>query len=87
MVVGDVPGQDVSQVALAEDEDMVKTLSPDRADEAFREGILPRTSGSREHFWDLHTLYTLVEGVPVDRIAIAQEVGRAESSGKVSTIC
>jgi hypothetical protein len=39
------------------------------------EWILPRTSGSREHFLDLHTLYTLVEGVPVDRIAIAQEIG------------
>jgi hypothetical protein len=31
----------VAQMALAEDEDVVETLSPDRADEAFHEGILP----------------------------------------------
>src|SRR5262245_17974819 len=75
MVVRDVRDQDVSQVALAEDEDMIETLSPDRADEAFPEWILPRTSGSREDFLDLHALHTLAEGVPVDRIAIAQEIG------------
>jgi hypothetical protein len=39
VVVLDVPGKDVSQVALAQDEDMVETLSADRADQAFREGI------------------------------------------------
>jgi len=49
---------------------MVETLSPDRADDAFREGILPRTAGSRD-FLDLHALHALAEGVAVDRIAIA----------------
>jgi hypothetical protein len=55
LVVLEVPGEDASQVALAQDEDMVETLSADRADQAFREGILPRASRSREDLSDAHT--------------------------------
>jgi hypothetical protein len=51
MVVRDVLDQDVSQVALAEDEDVVETLSPDRADKAFREGILPRLWAAVRTSW------------------------------------
>jgi len=75
MVILEVSGEDVSQVALAQDEDVVETVSPDRADETFREGILPGAAGGREDFLDLHTLHALAEGVPVDRIAIAEEIG------------
>ena len=64
VVVREVPGEDVSQVALAQDEDMVETLSPDRADQAFRERILPRASGGREDFVDLHALHALAEESP-----------------------
>jgi hypothetical protein len=37
---------------------------------------LPRASGSREDFLDLHASHTLAEGVPVDGVSIAQETGR-----------
>jgi hypothetical protein len=60
VVVLEVSGEDVSQVALVQDEDMVETLFPDRADQAFREGILPRASGSREDFLDLQRHQALV---------------------------
>ena len=50
VVVHEGGSQDVTQVALAQDEDMVETLSPDRADEAFREGILPGAGGRRQDF-------------------------------------
>ena len=73
VIVLEVPGEDVSQVALAQDEDIVETLSPDRADEAFREGVLPRTSGSSEDFFDPHALHTLTEGVTVDGVAVAKD--------------
>ena len=66
VVVLEVSGEDVSQVALAQDEDMVETLSADRADQAFHEGILPRAAGSREDCLDLQAPHTLAEGVPVD---------------------
>ena len=61
-------------MALAQDEDVVETLTADRADEAFREGILPRASSSREDLLDPHALHELAEAVPVDRVAIAEEI-------------
>ena len=67
VVIREVASQDVAQVALAQDEDVVETLAPDRADQAFREGILPRASGGREDLLDPHALHALAEGVPVDR--------------------
>jgi hypothetical protein len=41
MVVGEVSGQDAAEVLLAEDEHVIQALAPDRADEPFRERILP----------------------------------------------
>ena len=41
VIVGKISGQDAAQVSFTEDENMIETLSPYRADEAFREGILP----------------------------------------------
>ena len=40
MVRDEVTGQDSAQVSLAQDENMVEALAPDRADQAFRERIL-----------------------------------------------
>src|SRR5918995_433220 len=44
MVVGEVSGRDAAEMSLAEDEHVVQTLAPDRADEPFREGILRAVS-------------------------------------------
>jgi hypothetical protein len=41
VVIAEVASQDVAQVALAEDDNVVETVAPDRADKAFGEGILP----------------------------------------------
>jgi hypothetical protein len=43
--------------------------------QAFREGILPRASGSREDLMDAHPLHALTEGVTVDRVSVAEEIG------------
>jgi hypothetical protein len=59
VVVLEVPGEDVSQVALAQDEDMVETLSADRADQTFGEGILPWTLSGREDLLDPHPVLRL----------------------------
>src|SRR5882724_7404857 len=39
VIVREVRGEDASQVPLAENDDMVQTLAPDRADESLREGF------------------------------------------------
>ena len=50
VIVREVAGQDAAQMAFAQDEDMIQTLAPDRADEPLREGILPRAVGRRQDF-------------------------------------
>ena len=88
-VIGrEVRGQDASQIPLAENDSMVEALASHRADEPLREGILPRAVGRREDFVDPHALHSVPKLLAVDLVTVAQEIGgRAESSGKASTIC
>jgi hypothetical protein len=63
-------------VALAQDQDMIQTLAPDRADEALREGVLPGAVGRCQHFTDSYALHSVPKRVTVDAVAIAAEIGR-----------
>src|SRR5437773_11820417 len=65
-----------AQVAFAENQNVIQTLAPDGADEPLREGVLPRAVRRREDFTDAHALHALPEHVTVDRVAIAEEIGR-----------
>jgi len=76
VVVREVASQGTAQVRFAEDDDVIQTLAPDGADEAFREGVLPRAVRRRQDFTDAHALQALPEHVTVDRVAVAEEVGR-----------
>ena len=60
---------------FAKDENMIQALASDRADEALREGILPRALGRCQDFVDPYALHALPEHVTVDRVAIAEEIG------------
>ena len=42
VIVREVHGQDATQVAFAQNDDMIEALTPDRTDEPFHERILPR---------------------------------------------
>src|SRR6267378_1312525 len=74
VIVGEVAGQDAAQVSFAEDEDVIQTLAPDRADEPLRIGILPRALRRRQDFTDAHALQALPEHVTVDGVATAEEI-------------
>jgi hypothetical protein len=63
-------------MAFAQNEDMIETLMPDRADEALGEGILPRAVGRGQDFLDTHALYALPERLAIDAVAIAEQVLR-----------
>jgi hypothetical protein len=76
MVVGEVAGQDAAPVPLVQDQDVVETFAPDRANETFREGILPRTVGGGQHLPDPHAGDGLPEQLVVDGVGIAEEVRR-----------
>ena len=76
VIVREVRGQDATQVAFAQPEDMLKALAADRANEPFHERTLPGALGGREALPNLHAIHALPEGVAVDRVAITEEVGR-----------
>ncbi len=61
---------------LAENDDMVQALAAHRADEALREGILPRAVRGREDFLDPHALHAEPKLLAVDLVAVAEEIGR-----------
>src|SRR6266446_10182674 len=76
MIVGEVRGQDASQMPLGENDDMVQALASHRANEPLREGILPGTARGRDDFTDPHAFDALTKRVPVDTVAIAEKITR-----------
>ncbi len=76
VVVDEIAGEDAAQVRLAEHEDVLQTFATDRADETFREGLLPRTTAGRPEFSDPQALQAVLEGGAVDLVTIVQEIGR-----------
>ena len=87
MVICEVASQDVAEVSLAENENVIQTLAPDRSDQALGEGILPRAVRCREDFVNPHALHSVAKLLAKHLVTIAQEIGRVDSSGKASTIC
>ncbi len=59
VVVHEVPDQDAAQVMLAEHQDAVKAFSANGTNQAFREGVLPRTLSGRQHFMDPKPLHSV----------------------------
>jgi len=82
VVVREVASQDTAQVRFAEDHNVVQTLASDGADEALCERVLPWTVRCRQDFADTHPLQALSERLTVDRVAVAEEVGRSGVVGE-----
>ena len=87
VVVREVASQGTVEVPFAEDDDVIQTLAPDGADEPLREGVLPGAVRRRQDFTDAHALEALPEHVTVDRVAVAEEVGRGRVVREGSTLC
>jgi hypothetical protein len=76
IIVGEVRGQDASQMPLTENDDMLQALASHRADEPLDKRVLPGAVRRREDFSDPHPLHSLPKLLAVDGVAIAQEIGR-----------
>jgi hypothetical protein len=63
-------------VSLAENEHVIQALAPDRADEPLHERVLPWALRRREKLLDPHALHAMPKWLPVDAIAVAEEIGR-----------
>src|ERR1700726_1825513 len=71
MIIDEIRGQQTSQMALAEDDDVVQAFAPDGSDQSLRIRILPWAGRSGDHFADVHAGYPAPEHVAVDGVAIA----------------
>ena len=58
-------------MSLAEDENVIQTLAPDRTDQALRERVLPGAVWRREDFVDLHALHSVPKLLAIDLVTIA----------------
>ena len=65
VVVFKVSRQHTAEVLLIEDDDVIEAFAPDRADDAFDIGVLPRRSWRGDDLLDSHRLDTIAEGGPI----------------------
>ena len=61
-------------MSLVQDDDMVQAFAAETPDEPFDVGVLPRTAGSDQYFFDPHVLHPLPKSSAVDTVPIAQEI-------------
>ena len=66
----------MAQVPLAKDDNMIKTLPPDRANRPFRMTILPWRPGRSWPVANAHGTKPPGENFAIDRVAIADDVAR-----------
>ena len=72
----------MSQMALIENDDVIQTLSPDRADNSLYIRILPGRARRRDHLFDTQTLYPGPKPLTIDTIAISHYVAWSRVEGE-----
>src|SRR3981189_3178335 len=81
IIVG-VGFQDPTQMHLAQDNDVVHTLTPDRSDQPFHKAILPRRGWCGRLVPDAHGAQSAGDDAAIDPIPIADEGARSLLPGK-----
>jgi hypothetical protein len=76
VIVRKVRSQDAPQVRLAQHENVIQALAPDRPDDALRERILPGAVWRREDLVDPHGRHPVPELLAIDLVTISEEVRR-----------
>ena len=76
IVVASVRFQNSAQMCLAQNNDVVQTLAPDRSDQPFGKAILPRRGRCSRLVADAHGAQSACDEGAVDPIPIANEVLR-----------
>src|SRR5258706_8138035 len=73
----DVRLQNLTQMHLAQDNDVVHTFTPDRSDQPFGKAILPRRGWCSRSVPDAHGAQSARDDAAIDPIPIADEVSRS----------
>src|SRR5665809_69414 len=76
VVIAIIGSQDSAHMCLAQDDEMVHTLAPDRSDQPFGKAILPWRGWCRRLVADAHGPQSACDDDAVDSIPIANEVLR-----------
>src|SRR6202171_2313239 len=82
VVVACVRLQTLAQMHLAQDNDVVQTLTPDRSDQPFGKALLPGRGWCGRLGPDAHGAKSACDNAPIDPIPIADEVVRSLIPGK-----
>src|SRR5712672_1221509 len=82
IVIVGVGFQDPTQMHLAQDNDVVHTLAPDRSDQPFGKSILPRRGWCGGSVPDADGAQSAGDDAAIDPIPIADEVARSLIPGK-----
>src|SRR5260370_35203599 len=77
VVIGRIVFQNPAQMFLAQDNDVVQTLAPDRSDQPFCKAILPRRSWCDRLVPDPHGAQSACDDCTVDPIAIPDHITRS----------
>lgn len=72
------------QVALAEDDDMVENLSPERADETLRVSVLPTRPLRGLDLADAEMVHARIERAAVDSVPISDQANDVGVEGRRS---
>src|SRR6267143_1610370 len=77
VVVSCVRLQNLAQMHLAQDNDVVRTLTPDRSDQPFGQAVLPGRGRCGRLVPDAHGAQSARDDAAIDPVAIADEVVRS----------
>src|SRR4030081_2214598 len=87
IIIGRIRGQGPPQMPRAEDKNVIQTVAPKRSNHAFSIWILPRRSRWRWSVTYAHRPNPPPEGLPVNTIIVAHQIGRRRVPRNASTIC
>src|SRR5271169_3039528 len=82
IIIGSIGLKDPAQMGLAQDDEVVHTLTPDRSDQPFGEAILPRRRWCNRLVPYAHRTQSACNAAAIDAISIAQQIFRCRVPGK-----
>src|SRR6202043_299527 len=77
IVIGRIVFQNPAQMFLAQDNDVVQTLTPDRSDHPFGKAVLPRRGRCNWLISDTHGTQSARDDSAVDSIPISDQIARS----------
>src|ERR1700730_14487894 len=82
VVIASIGSQNSAQMCLAQDDEMVNTLAPDRSDQPFGKAVLPRRGWCNGLVPDAHGTQSARDDNAVDSIPISDHIARSHVPGK-----